>query len=110
MPDQPLFSLGHAELANSDREVMASRATRSPIAASVSAARRMRASSAALRKKGRRNGQWIRSPNVSFRARIDAANAGSTRGQIFAARKLGVPRRQVHRSGQVPAIRSSVRS
>ena len=69
-PPQPGFTdMQFVEaLAARSRHCVVSRA----IAASRSA--RIRASSISVRKNGRRNGQWTRSPNVSLRARIDAAN------------------------------------
>ena len=72
--------LGDAELRRTAAgDSSAACATRSPSAAIVSAAARIRASSPSVRKNGRRNGQCTRSPNVSFRARIDAANVRAER-------------------------------
>ncbi len=51
---------------------IAAATTRSPIAAIVSATVRTRASSAASRKNGRRNGHSGRPPNVSRASRIRA--------------------------------------
>ncbi len=49
--------------------------TRSPRRAMVSATSRTRFSSCEVRKNGRRNGQWRRSPKVSLWARIRALNS-----------------------------------
>ena len=68
--------------------------TRSPAAASVSAAMRIRCSSASVSRNGRRNGQWTRSPNVSFRSRSAAAKL-----------QAGRPASARHRPAAASAIR-----